>query len=216
MGAHTSGQHVRARELLQEIFALLKQTTEPEYVVQAHHAAGSQMVAEGEPHAALDHIDQLLSNYRVDVYGNHAFLYGAHDPACCSLGTRALSLMMLGQVEQALAESSEALELSKRVGHQPNVSHTHLFRAELYIILNRPQEAEEHLDASMALARKYSLAFYLNAADNARPGSGGKGRNRSRHPAVGSCVGNIEIGAVTAVSSADSNWHCWAGQSGWR
>jgi class 3 adenylate cyclase/tetratricopeptide (TPR) repeat protein len=165
MGAHSSGQHVRARELLQEVFALLKQTTEPEYIVQAHHAAGSQMVAEGEPHAALDHIDQLLSNYRVDVHGNHAFLYGAHDPACCSLGMRALSLMMLGQVEQALAESSDALELSKRVGHQPSVSHTHLFRAELYIILNRPQEAEEHLDASIALARKYSLASYLNAAD---------------------------------------------------
>jgi predicted ATPase len=165
MGAHSSGQHIRARELLQEVFALLKQTTEPEYVVQAHHAAGSQMVAEGEPQAALDHIDQLLSNYRVDVHGNHAFLYGAHDPACCSLGMRALSLMMLGQLEQALAESSEALELSKRVGHQPSVSHTHLFRAELYIILNRPREAEEHLDASMALARKYSLASYLNAAD---------------------------------------------------
>jgi hypothetical protein len=40
-----------------------------------------------------------------------------------------------------------------------------LFRAELYIILNRPQDAEEHLDASMSLARKYSLAAYLNAAD---------------------------------------------------
>src|SRR6185437_186628 len=47
MGAHSSGQHARAHELLQEIFGLLTQTKDPEYVVQAHHAGGSQMVAEG-------------------------------------------------------------------------------------------------------------------------------------------------------------------------
>ena len=101
MGAHSSGQHARAHELLQEIFALQKQTNEPEYVVQAHHAGGSQMVAEGEPRAALIHIDQLLSNYRVDVHGNLALTYGAHDPGCCSFPCmRALSLMVPGHLDQ--------------------------------------------------------------------------------------------------------------------
>jgi len=38
------------------------------------------MVAEAEPRAALIHIDQLLSNYRVDVHGNLTLTYGAHDP----------------------------------------------------------------------------------------------------------------------------------------
>ena len=55
------------------------------------------MVAEGVPRAALTHIDQLLTNYRMDVHGNLAMTYGAHDPGCCSLGMRALSLMMLGR-----------------------------------------------------------------------------------------------------------------------
>src|SRR5262249_14341870 len=55
MGAHASGQHPRAHGLLQEIFSILKQTNEPEYVVQAHHAGSSQMVAEGQPRAALTH-----------------------------------------------------------------------------------------------------------------------------------------------------------------
>ena len=53
--------------------------------------AGSQMVAEGVPRAALAHIDQLLTNYRMDVHGNLALTYGAHDPGCCSLGMRALA-----------------------------------------------------------------------------------------------------------------------------
>ena len=48
MGAHSAGQHVRARSLLDEMYEVLEKTDEPEYVVQAHHAAGSQMHAEGK------------------------------------------------------------------------------------------------------------------------------------------------------------------------
>ena len=90
MGAHTNGQHVRAHALYREIFGLLERTNETEYVVQAHHAGGSQMVAEGAPRAAIAHIDELLANYRMDAHGNLALMYGAHDPGCCSLGMRAL------------------------------------------------------------------------------------------------------------------------------
>ena len=122
--------------LYREVFELLKQTNDPEYVVQAHHAGGSQMVAEGVPRVALAHVDQLMTNYRMDVHGNLALMYGAHDPACCSLGMRALSLAMLGYLDQALEESDKALELSERLGHKPSISHTHMFRAELSIILN--------------------------------------------------------------------------------
>jgi class 3 adenylate cyclase/predicted ATPase len=165
MGAHSSGQHARAHELYREIFGLLKQTNDPEYVVQANHAGGSQLVLEGVPRVGLAHTDQLLANYRMDVHGNLALMYGAHDPGCCSLGTRALGLLMLGHLDQAQAESAKALELSERLGHQPSIAHTHMFRAELCIILNRSQEAETHLSNCISLSKKYSLAAYLNAAD---------------------------------------------------
>ena len=165
MGAHSSGQHARAHELYQEIFGLLKQTNAPEYIVQAHHAGASQLVAEGVLRAALTHIDQLLSNYRADVHGNLALTYGAHDPGCCSHSTGALILVMLGDLDQAEAKSKAGIELSRRLGHQPSNAHTHMFRAELCIILNRLEHAAEHLGACISLSRKYSLAAYLNAAE---------------------------------------------------
>ena len=161
MGAHSSGRHGRAHELLEEIFALLTQTQDPEYVVQAHHAGGSQMVAEGAPRAALTHIDHLLTNYRMDVHGNLAMTYGAHDPGCCSLGMRALSLTMLGDLDQVEVALKEAQELSYRLDHKPSLSQTHMFCAETYIILNRRDEAETHLNICIPLAEKYSLANYL-------------------------------------------------------
>ncbi len=65
----------------------------------------------------------------------------------------------------ALAASRDALDLSQRLGHQPSISHTHLFRAELFTMLDRPDDAAAHLRASIALAERYSLAAYLNAGD---------------------------------------------------
>jgi predicted ATPase/class 3 adenylate cyclase len=163
MGAHSNGQHVRAHALYREIFGLLGQTDQAEYVIQAHHAGGSQMVAEGAPRAAMAHINELLKNYRMDAHGNLALMYGAHDPGCCSLGMRALSLMMLGYVEQAEAASLSSLELSERLAHKPSISHTRMFRAEFCIILNRAKDAEAHLRASISIAKKYALAGYIYA-----------------------------------------------------
>ena len=61
MGAHSTGRHGRARTLLDEIYELIEKTDEPEYVVQAHHAGGSQMHAEGNLRRAKDYIDRCLS-----------------------------------------------------------------------------------------------------------------------------------------------------------
>jgi predicted ATPase/class 3 adenylate cyclase len=201
MGAHSSGQHVRAHELYRKIFGLLGETNDPEYVVQAHHAGGSQMVAEGVPRVALAHVDQLLTNYRMDVHGNLALFYGAHDPACCSLGMRALSLVMLGHLDKALAESESALELSERLNHKPSISHTHLFRAELSIILNRSEEAEAHLNASMSLSKKYSLAAYLNAADLMH------GLVRVLRGEVEEGIGQAEAALITLMAVPSRRFH---------
>ena len=102
-------------------------------------------------------------------------MYGAHDPGCCSLGMRALSLMMLGLIEQAEAASLSSLELSERLDHKPSISHTRMFRAEFCIILNRAKDAEAHLRASISIAKKYAGRLYLcGRAD------GGMGPGRAR------------------------------------
>jgi hypothetical protein len=56
----------------------------------------------------------LLTNYRMDVHGNLAMTYGAHDPGCCSLGTRALSLTMLGDLDQVEVALRTAVDLAYR------------------------------------------------------------------------------------------------------
>jgi tetratricopeptide (TPR) repeat protein len=101
---------------------------------------------------------------------------------------RALSLAMLGYLDQALVESDKALELSERLGHKPSIYHTHMFRSELSIILNRVEEAEAHLNTSISLAKKYSLAAYLNAAD-------------LMHGLVRALRGEVEVGISQAEAA---------------
>jgi predicted ATPase len=123
------------------------------------------MVWEGKPRAALGHIDRLLSAYRVGTHGNLALLYGAHDPGCCSLSMLALSLLMLGRLDEAYDASTRALQLSEQVDHKPSIAQTLQFRAEFFIILDRVDEAEACAGTCQSLSAKYSLGNYLDYAN---------------------------------------------------
>ncbi len=124
MGAHSAGQHAQAGPLVDEMYQLLEKTEEPEYVVQAHHAAGSQMHAEGKLRRAKYYTDQCLSAYRIDTHGNLAMTYGAHDPGCCSLGMQASTLLMLGYPDQAHEASLQGAE-PRQAGRLPDRNRAH-------------------------------------------------------------------------------------------
>ena len=161
MGAHSAGQHARAGPLLDEMYKLLEKTDEPEYVVQAHHAAGSQMHAEGKLQRAKYYTDQCLSAYRIDTHGNLAMTYGAHDPGCCSLGMAASALLMLGYPDQAHAASLQALSLGRQVDFQTGIAHTSLYRVALCIMLNEPGLAAESIREGLEVSEKFKLGPYL-------------------------------------------------------
>ena len=152
MGAHSAGQHARADGLLDEIFEVMETADEPEYVVQAYHAGGSQMHAEGNLRRARHYTDQCLSAYRIDTHGNLAMTYGAHDPGCCSLGMRASTLLMLGYPDQAHQESLKALSLGRQVGFQTEIAHASRYRVALCIMLNEPKLAAQSIKEGLGRA----------------------------------------------------------------
>jgi class 3 adenylate cyclase/predicted ATPase len=161
MGAHSAGRHAQARPLLDEMCELLETTEKPEYVVQAHHAAGSQMHAEGKLRRTTYYTGRCLSAYRTDTDGNLAMTYGAHDPGCCSLGMEASALLMLGYPDQAHAASLKALSLGRQVEFQTGIAHTSLYRAGLCIMLNEPGLAAESIGEALEISERFKLGPYL-------------------------------------------------------
>ncbi len=161
MGAHSAGRHAQAGRLLDGMYELLEKTDEPEYVVQAHHAAGSQMHAEGKLQRAKYYTDECLSAYRIDTHGNLAMTYGAHDPGCCSLGMAASALLMLGYPDQAHEASLKAMRLGRQVGFQTGIAHTSRYRVALCIMLNEPSLAAESISEGIEVSEKFKLGPYL-------------------------------------------------------
>ena len=187
MGAHSAGQHAQAGPLVDEMYQLLEKTEEPEYVVQAHHAAGSQMHAEGKLLRAKYYTDQCLSAYRIDTHGNLAMTYGAHDPGCCSLGMQASTLLMLGYPDQAHEASLKALSLGRQVNFQTGIAHTSRYRACLCIMLNEPGLAAESISEGVQVSERFNLGPYLQPLAlcdgwiRAFNGNIGEGLRRSEH-----------------------------------
>ena len=161
MGAHSTGRLVQASGLVDEMYEVLERTVEPEYVVQAHHAAGSQMHAEGKLRRAKHYIDECLKAYRIDTHGNLAMTYGAHDPGCCALGMAASALLMLGYPDQANEASLKALSLGRQVGFQTGIAHTSRYRVAFCIMLNRPELAAESINEGIEVSEKFKLGPYL-------------------------------------------------------
>ena len=97
---------------------------------------------------------------------------------------RALSLMMLGHLDQVEDALREALDLSHRLDHKPSLSQTHMFCAETFIILNRIERgrsASEHLRSACREILVGELPY--PGQNHAGLGPRAARRSRSRCPA---------------------------------
>ena len=158
--AHAGGQAPRARDLLGELFAILRDTDDPHLLLQAHHAAVSTACTESDLPGAKEHLDAALRLYRFDEHREQALVYGGHDPCVCVGSIGALTQLMRGDLRGSRTLSDGALALAARVGHAPTVAHADLYRAELSQILGEVTEAETRAQNVFAVASEKGIAHY--------------------------------------------------------
>ena len=158
--AHAGGEAQIARELLRQLFDLIASRTEPDLLVQAHHAGCSTMGADGEFAESLKHMEAALAIYDLDAHRRLAMSYGGHDPCVCMQCTGALVEMIQGHTARSHRLSQEARLLASRVGHVPTTAHAQWYAAELCQILNEPARATEFADKVLVFAAEKGLAQY--------------------------------------------------------
>ena len=81
-----------------------------------------------------DHVRRGLELYDRKLHGDHAILYGGHDPAVCGTGQGALALWMLGYPDQAVESARRSIALANDVAHQPSVGHALWFTGVAYMM----------------------------------------------------------------------------------
>ncbi len=145
---------------LDELFRVAEPLRDTALELQAHHAAWATLIFRGDLVSMQDHVRRGLELYDRKLHGDHAILYGGHDPAVCGTGQGALALWMLGYPDQAVESGRRSIALANDVAHQPSVGHALWFTGVAYMMRRDVSAVLRLAEQLVELSRDRGLAQY--------------------------------------------------------
>ena len=158
--AHTRADYDTTADIVNELLHLAESEGEPGLVLQAHHAAWATRMSAGDLAGARDSAEAGIRLYRRETHGQHALVYGGHDPGVCGVAHAAHLLWMLGYPEQAKVRGAEALALARDLGHKDTLAHALWLACELHLYRREVRETAETAEALRVLATEQGLLMY--------------------------------------------------------
>ena len=125
------GDHATADRLVDELFTIARGLDDSGLLLQAHHAAFRSRKAAGDLAGSQEHAAAALRLYRPEEHGQHALVYGAHDPATCARMASAVLSLLRGFPDQSQAQAELGLSLARSLRHPPTLLHALRLVAEL-------------------------------------------------------------------------------------
>jgi tetratricopeptide (TPR) repeat protein len=176
----TAGQSLeidRRAILVDELFRVAEPLGDTALELQAHHAAWATLIFRGDLVRSREHIRRGLELYDRKLHGNHAVLYGGHDPAVCGTGQGALALWMLGYPDQAVESGRRSIVLANDLAHQPSVGHalwftgvTCMMRRDVPAVLRLAEQLVE-VSRERGLAQYQAIGGIMRGWARARSGA---------------------------------------------
>lgn len=155
-----TGQSGFQAELVDELFRVAEPLKDTALELQAHHAGWATLIFSGDLIGSQEHVRQGLQLYDRKAHGDHAFVYGGHDPAVCGTGQGALALWMLGYPDQAVESGRRSIALAKDLAHQPSVGHALSFTGVAYMMRRDVSAVLSLADQLVELSCERGLAPY--------------------------------------------------------
>jgi predicted ATPase/class 3 adenylate cyclase len=150
-----------ARELGEQLLALAKRAQDPPRLLEAHHTLWATLFSLGEFTVAQDHYRQGIAIYDPQQHGQHASLYGGHDPGVCGLRHASQMLWLLGYPDQALQRSKDALALAQKLSQPSSLSFALYFSAWVHQHRGERQAVQERIEATITLATEQGFTRWL-------------------------------------------------------
>lgn len=110
----------------------------------------------------MTHTKRGIDLYDPEKHRQHAFLYGGHDPGVCGLRHAAMMLCLLGDPDQALERSEDALALAQKLSHPNSLAFALYYSAWVHQQRGESQLVQERLEATMTLATEQGLTRWLH------------------------------------------------------
>ena len=150
----------RARELGEQLLNLAENQQDRALLVEAHQTLGLSLFYLGELASARKHLEQGIALYNPQQHRCHSFLYG-QDPGVVCLSFAAWVLWLLGDPDQALKRSHEAVSLAQELSHPFSLAFALNFAALLHQYRREGRAAQEQAEALVQLSLDQGFAFYL-------------------------------------------------------
>ena len=146
--------------LAERCLRLADNVRDPALQLEAHRNLGATLLWHGELARARSHLEQAIALYDPEQHASHAFVYG-QDPGVASLCYQAVTLWSLGEVDDSLRTSQEAVALARSTSHPYSLVYALLFAAIVHQLRGEEQAVLEHADALIATSREHAFGLGL-------------------------------------------------------
>jgi class 3 adenylate cyclase/predicted ATPase len=150
--------------LADELLGMAQQQTDKGLLLQAHHSAWTSRFAREELHSVLEHTKQGISLYDVEQHRHHAFLYGGHDPGVCCRFVGAITLCLLGILDEARDLARESVTLAQKLGHPFSLALALSFSTSVYLFRREADLVQEQAEALSTLCAEHRFAHLAGMA----------------------------------------------------
>ncbi len=144
----------------EELLDVAEREGDDEFKLQAHHAVWQSATCLADFRVARDHFDLAMEIYDAERDRAHMDSFGSHDPEPCGLVFKGISCWMLGEIAEAEACASNALQRAAELGHPFSaalatlwVATMHQFRDEGTDVVRRAREVVD-------FANEYGFVYW--------------------------------------------------------
>jgi len=152
------GRLADARDFSNELLELAEELQDPEFHLQAHHAAWTTNFRLSDLDACQQHTRDGLKLYNAETHRHHATRFGGHDPGVCAHNHAAMDLWLLGYIDQALEHARLAVELAEQIDHPLSRVLAHVFSCFVAQCCQLPEMVEQHSTAALSLCTSRGIA----------------------------------------------------------
>jgi predicted ATPase/class 3 adenylate cyclase len=148
-------EHEVAREMGEECYRLAESAGDPELLIAAHHARGVTLSLLGDVPASLKHLQQAIALYNPDRHRDRSLISRI---ACCS--QEAHAFWFLGQPDQALEKSNEALKLNQKLSRPLSLAQALAMAASVHQYVRDARMCKTQAEAAVALSTEHGFPFW--------------------------------------------------------
>ncbi|MFQ5595648.1 MAG: hypothetical protein ACE5HA_15995, partial [Anaerolineae bacterium] len=153
-------QYAAARQIGEQLVQLAGQAGDPVLLTGAHFALGNTLFLLGELREAQAHFEQVAEVYDPAQHRALAILYG-QDPGVTAQSWSAAALWLLGDPDQAVERSQEAVDLAQKLDHPFSQGYALYCASWVHQMLRDAEASRARAEASIAISSQHGFPFWV-------------------------------------------------------